>query len=238
MVILPAIDIFEGKAVRLYKGDYNEKTVYGENPVEFAVDFGRVGARQIHIVDLEGAKTGGTPNFDIIKQIIKESKLLCEVGGGIRDMSVIEKYLSADAGRVILGTAAAQDADFVRIAVKEYGDKIAVGADLKGGHIAIKGWMEKSDLTAEDFFDNMCRAGVKTAICTDISKDGAMAGTNLNLYKTLLGKYDMNIIASGGVSSLEDIKALNGIGVYGAIIGKAYYSGALDLKSALEVAGC
>ena len=153
-------------------------------------------------------------------------------------MSVIAKYLSAGAGRVILGTAAAQDADFVRLAVKEYGDKIAVGADIKDGCIAINGWTENSNITAEEFFDNMCRIGVKTAICTDISKDGAMTGTNLNLYKTLSGKYDMNIIASGGVSSLEDIRALSSIGVYGAIIGKAYYSGAIDLKEALEVAGC
>lgn len=238
MVILPAIDIFEGKAVRLYKGDYNEKTVYGENPAEFAADFYRAGARQIHIVDLEGAKTGGTPNFDVIKEIIGKSKLLCEVGGGIRDMSVIEKYLSAGAGRVILGTAAADNTDFVRLAVKEYGDKIAVGADIKDGYIAIKGWTEKINVTVDEFFENMCAIGVKTVICTDISKDGAMRGTNVNLYKTLLSKYNIQIIASGGVSSLEDIRALKGIGVYGAIIGKAYYSGAIDLKNALEVAGC
>lgn len=238
MVILPAIDIFEGKAVRLYKGDYSEKTIYGDNPIEFATRFKRDGAEQIHIVDLEGAKTGGNPNFDIIEQIICNSKLLCEVGGGIRDMSVVEKYLSVGAGRVILGTAAADNTDFVRLAVKEYGDRIAVGADIKDGYIAIKGWTEKINITVDEFFDTMCGIGVKTAICTDISKDGAMRGTNINLYKSLFDKYNMQIIASGGVSSLEDIRALKSIGVYGAVIGKAYYSGAIDLKSAFEVAKC
>lgn len=238
MIIFPAIDIFEEKAVRLYKGDYAQKTVYGDDPAEFAVDFKNKGAGYLHIVDLEGAKNGGTPNFNAISRIIEKSGLFCEIGGGIRDIATIDKYLSAGAGRVILGTAAAENLDFVRLAVDKYGEKIAVGADLKDGYIAVKGWTEKTDLTAETFFENMQNIGVKTIVCTDISKDGAMQGTNIELYRKLSNDYGVNLIASGGVSTLSDIVALKDIGVYGAIIGKAYYSGAIDLAKALEVAGC
>ena len=236
MIIFPAIDIYEGKPVRLYKGDYKAKTVYGDDPAEFAVDFKNKGAKYLHIVDLEGAKTGGTPNFNIISRIIAESGLFCEIGGGIRDTDTIKKYLSAGAGRVILGTAAAENLEFVRLAVDKYGDKIAVGADLKDGYIAVKGWTEKTDITAESFFGNMQNIGVKTIICTDISKDGAMQGTNIELYRKLSNNYGVNLIASGGVSTLSDVASLKDIGAYGAIIGKAYYSGAIDLSKALEVA--
>ena len=238
MIIFPAIDIFEGKAVRLYKGDYLEKTVYGNDPIQFALDFKKMGAKYLHIVDLEGAKTGGTPNFDTVSRIISESGLFCEIGGGIRDMDTIERYLYAGAQRIILGTIAAKSLDFVRIAVDNYGDKIAVGADLKDGYIAVKGWTEKTDITAESFFDRMSNIGVQTIICTDISKDGAMQGTNIELYNELSKNYGVNIIASGGVSTLSDILALKNMDVYGAIIGKAYYCGAIDLSKALEVARC
>ncbi len=236
MIIFPAIDLFSQKAVRLYKGDYREMTVYSENPIEIARDFEAQGATHIHIVDLEGAKDGTTPNIDIVKRVANETKLFVEIGGGIRNIETVEKYLSAGVGRVILGTAAVNDTEFLKSAVKQYGDKIAVGADVKDGFIAIKGWLEKSQITLEDFLSSMQEIGVKYIICTDISKDGAMSGTNLELYRTLSKKYSMNITASGGVSSLEDVKKLREMNIYGAIIGKAYYIGAIDLKEALEAA--
>ena len=238
MIILPAVDIIDGKAVRLLKGDYNEKTVYGDDPLEFAEKFKKAGANYIHIVDLEGAKSGGTPNFGTIKRIIEKSGLFCEIGGGIRDIETIEKYINAGASRVILGTAAAEKPEFLKEAVRKFGEKIAVGADLKDGYIAVKGWTRKTDITAKKFFTDLSRIGVKTVICTDISKDGAMQGTNVGLYKEVSAEFDIDIIASGGVSSLEDVKALKDLGVCGAIIGKAYYSGAIKIEDALEVARC
>ena len=236
MIIFPAIDLYDKKAVRLYKGDYQNMTGYSENPIEIARDFELTGATHIHMVDLEGAKDGTTPNLDIVSQVANETGLFVEIGGGIRDMTTVEKYLSAGVGRVILGTAAVTNPEFLKEAVKKYGDKIAVGADVKDGYIAIKGWLEKSEKTLEDFLYDMQNVGVKYIICTDISKDGAMRGTNLELYKKLSQKYSMNITASGGVSSLDDVKKLREMNIYGAIIGKAYYIGAIDLKDALEAA--
>lgn len=236
MIIFPAIDLFEKKAVRLYKGDYQNITVYSENPIEIARDFELCGATHIHMVDLEGAKYGTTPNIEAVKQVATETKLFVEIGGGIRDMATVEKYLSAGVGRVILGTAAVTDSEFLKAAVEKYGEKIAVGADVKDGCIAIKGWVEKSRITLEDFLSNMQNIGVKYIICTDISKDGAMRGTNLELYKELSQKYSMNITASGGVSTLDDVKKLREMNLYAAIIGKAYYTGAIKLQDALEAA--
>lgn len=236
MFIYPAIDLFGGKAVRLYKGDYNKMTVYSDNPPEIAEDFKKCGAAHIHIVDLEGAKNGTTPNFDTVIEIKKRSGLFCEVGGGIRDMDTIDKYISAGIDRVILGTAAVTSEGFVKEAVRKYGGKIAVGIDIKDGFVAIKGWTEKSELTAFEFCEKMQADGVETLICTDISKDGAMKGTNHALYSELMDKFSMQIIASGGVSSLEDVIKLAEKNVYGAIIGKAYYTGDIDLKQAVEVA--
>ncbi len=236
MLIYPAIDLFEKQAVRLYKGDYAQKTVYSKNPVSVAEDFKAAGATHIHLVDLEGAKLGTTPNFDVIAAIKKETGLFVEVGGGIRSMETIEKYLSAGIDRVILGTAAVTEEGFVEKAVSAYGEKIAVGIDIKDGFVAIKGWMEKSAWNAFDFCEKMQSIGVQTMICTDISKDGAMQGTNRALYKELSEKFSLQIIASGGVSSMEDIKALRQMNLYGAIIGKAYYIGAINLKEAIEVA--
>ena len=236
MIIFPAIDLYDKKAVRLYKGDYQNMTVYSENPIEIARDFELCGATHIHMVDLEGAKDGTTPNIDIVKQVANETNLFVEIGGGIRTMNTVDKYLSAGVGRVILGTAAVTDTEFLKEAVAKYGEKIAVGADVKDGYIAIKGWMEKSQITLEDFLSSMQEIGVKYIICTDISKDGAMRGTNLELYRELSQKYSMNITASGGVSSLDDVKKLREMDIYGAIIGKAYYIGAIDLKDALEAA--
>lgn len=236
MLIYPAIDLFECKAVRLYRGDYNKMTVYSDNPPEIAEDFKKCGATHIHIVDLEGAKNGTTPNFDTVIEIKRRSGLFCEVGGGIRDMNTIERYISAGIDRVILGTAAVTNEGFVKEAVSKYGGKIAVGIDIKDGFAAIKGWTEKSELTAFDFCEKMQANGVETLICTDISKDGAMKGTNHALYSELMDRFNMQIIASGGVSSLDDVKKLSEKNLYGAIIGKAYYTKDIDLKQAVEVA--
>ena len=236
MIIYPAIDLYEGKAVRLFKGDYNEMTVYSENPLEIAKDFQSSGADHIHMVDLEGAKLGTTPNFDVVKSVKENTDLFVEIGGGIRSMEVIEKYVDSGIDRVILGTAAVSSEGFVKEAVQKYGEKIAVGIDIKDGFVAIKGWTEKSELEAFDFAKQMQDIGAKTLICTDISKDGAMQGTNHELYSELSEKFSMQIIASGGVSSLDDVKRLAGLGIHGAIIGKAYYTGAINIKEAVEVA--
>lgn len=236
MIIYPAIDLYEGKAVRLFKGDYNQMTVYSENPLEIALDFEKNGATHIHMVDLEGAKSGTTPNFETVVKVKNNTSLFCEIGGGIRSMEVIDRYISAGVDRVILGTAAVTSEGFVKSAVEKYGDKIAVGIDIKDGFVAIKGWTEKSGIKAMDFAREMEQIGVKTLICTDISKDGAMEGTNHDLYKELSEKFGMQIIASGGVSSIDDVKKLSARKMYGAIIGKAYYTGAINLKEAIEVA--
>ena len=236
MILFPAIDLYDRKAVRLYKGDYQNMTVYSENPIEVAWDFEAAGATHIHMVDLEGAKSGETPNLAIVEQVAKETSLFVEIGGGIRNMETVERYLSAGVSRVILGTAAVNDEAFLTAAVSTYGEKIAVGADVKDGCIAIKGWLETSAVTLEAFLEKMQAIGVKNVICTDISRDGAMRGTNLALYRELSRKYSLDITASGGVSSLEDVRQLRQMDLYGAIIGKAYYTGAIDLAEALEVA--
>lgn len=236
MLIYPAIDLFDGKAVRLFKGDYTQMTVYNDNPVEVARDFKQNGATHIHLVDLEGAKDGTTPNLNTVIKIKEATNLFCEIGGGIRSMETIDRYISAGVDRVILGTAAVTNEGFVKEAVQKYGDKIAVGIDIKDGFVAIKGWTETSSLEAIDFCKQMEDIGVCTVICTDISKDGAMQGTNHALYKELSQKFALNIIASGGVSSMEDVQKLTALNIHGAIIGKAYYTGAIDLKTAIEVA--
>ena len=236
MLVFPAIDLFDGKAVRLFKGDYAQMTVYNENPLAVAEDFKRAGATCLHVVDLEGAKSGETPNIDTVTALSSIEGLFVEVGGGIRSMEVVDRYLSAGVDRVILGTAAVKDEAFLRAAVEKYGEKIAVGVDIKDGFVAIKGWTEKSDLEAMAFCEKMQEIGVCTLICTDISKDGAMQGANHALYAELSRRFGVQIIASGGVSSIEDVKKLAAIDLYGAIIGKAYYTGAIDLKEAIEVA--
>ena len=236
MNIFPAIDLFDGKAVRLLKGDYQKMTVYSENPLEVAKDFENSGAEFLHIVDLEGAKTGDTPNIGTIEKIVKNTSLFTEVGGGIRTLETVEKYVNIGVKRVILGTAAVNDEEFLISAVKKYGEKIAVGIDIKDGFVAIKGWTDLSKFTPFEFWEKMQNIGVKTVICTDVSKDGAMQGTNVDLYKEMSEKFDINIIASGGVSSIDDIKRLKNLEIYGAIIGKAYYTNAISLAEAIEVA--
>ena len=236
MNIFPAIDIVKGCAVRLYKGDYEQMTIYNINPLNVVKDFEQAGASFIHLVDLEGAKDGTTPNIETIKSICDNTSLFIEVGGGIRNMDTVKTYLDAGVDRVILGTAAVKDPDFLKQALAVYGEKIAVGVDIKDGMVAIKGWTEKSDFEAMDFCKRMQDLGVKTIICTDISKDGAMNGTNRELYKKLSEDLDIDIIASGGVSSIDDIKVLAEMKLYGAIIGKAYYLGAIDLAEAVDLA--
>ena len=236
MKIFPAIDLFEGKAVRLFKGDYNAMTVYSENPVEIALDFQRQGAKCMHLVDLEGAKSGDTPNLKTVEKLVSATDLFVEVGGGIRSMEVIERYFAIGVNRVILGTAAVTDRAFLKAALARYGDKIAVGVDIKDGFVAIKGWTEKSALEAFAFCKELQSLGVKTIICTDISKDGAMQGANYGLYQRLEEELSLDIVASGGVSDLKGVKILAETGIYGAIVGKAYYTKAISLKEAIEVA--
>ncbi len=236
MIIFPAIDLYDKKAVRLYKGDYSNMTVYSDKPWEIAKDFKRCGAEYIHVVDLEGAKDGTTPNIEVVEKIVKESGLFVEIGGGIRTIEVLEDYFKRGVARAILGTAAVNDESFLIEATKKYGERIAVGADVKDGYIAIKGWLQKSEYTLDAFFEKMQRLGVKTVICTDISKDGAMRGTNLEMYRELSEKYSLNIVASGGVSSISDVINLAKMNIYGAIIGKAYYTGDIALDEAVRVA--
>ena len=236
MNLFPAIDLYHGQAVRLFKGDYDRMTVYDPDPLNTALAFEAAGAGYLHMVDLEGARDGGTPNADTIRRIVKGTGLFVELGGGIRSMDVIDRYLSLGVRRVILGTAAITGGDLVERAVAKYGDAIAVGADVRDGLIAIKGWTEQSDMTLDRFMERFQRIGVRTVICTDISRDGAMRGANRAMYAAMQRAYDMDIIASGGVSTLEDIRALADMGLYGAIIGKAYYTGAIDLKEAIREA--
>ena len=235
MIIFPAIDLFEGKAVRLLRGDYAQMTVYSDHPEEIAKDFAAKGATHVHLVDLEGARNGSTPNLDTVLRIRKNSGLFCEIGGGIRSMKTVETYLGAGLDRVILGTAAVEDRAFLWETVEKYGEKIAVGADVRDGVVAVKGWTEKTALPFMEFCREMEAVGVKTLICTDISRDGAMRGTNRKMYRELSDVLGLQITASGGVSTLEDVESLRKMNLYGAIIGKAYYTGDIDLKKAIEV---
>lgn len=235
MLIFPAIDLYDGKAVRLYKGDYQNMTVYSDNPLSVALDFVAAGATCIHMVDLEGARDGTTPNLAIVREIAEKTPLFTEIGGGIRSMETVRAYLDAGVDRVILGTAAVTDPDFLKAALDAYGERIAVGVDIKDGRVAIKGWLETAEEDALTFCEKMQTMGVRTIISTDISKDGAMMGANHELYRTLAERFDLQIVASGGVSSIDDVKKLRARNLYGAIIGKAYYTGAIDLKEAIEV---
>lgn len=237
MYIIPAIDLIGGKAVRLMKGDYNKVTVYNDEPAEVAKQFEAAGAKLLHVVDLDGAKDGTTANFDTVKKIIDTTGLSVEIGGGVRDIERVKKYVDIGVDRIIIGTAAVTDPEFLEEAVKLYGERIVVGVDVKDGYVAIKGWLETSELACFDFCEKLADMGVKTVICTDISKDGMMSGTNLELYRELSGRFGMNIIASGGVSSLDDVRSLARMDIYGAILGKALYTGAVDLADAIAEAG-
>ncbi len=235
MQILPAIDIFEKKAVRLFKGDYAQMTVYGK-PLDIAKKFEESGASYIHLVDLEGARAGDSSNFETVSEIISQVNIPCEIGGGIRNMSTVEKYVSVGAYRIILGTSAVSDKGFLKSAVAEFGNKIAVGVDARDGIVSISGWTEQSGIPTLDFIGEMLSLGIDTIICTDISKDGALSGANTELYKEILAKYRLKLIASGGVTTLDDVRELKNSGVYGAILGKAIYNGNIDLKEAISLA--
>ena len=236
MNIFPAIDLVGGKAVRLYKGDYAQMTVYDDDPLNTARRFEAAGARYIHMVDLEGARDGGTSNFDVVAAICRETGLKVEIGGGIRTMETIDRYMEAGVRWVILGTKAVTDENFLLEALAKYGDRIEVGVDAKDGKVAVKGWTEVMDVDMIDFIKHLEEIGVKNVICTDISRDGAMRGTNLDLYRRLSAVSGMNITASGGVSNYEDIRTLRDMEVYGAIVGKAMYTGDIDLKKAIALA--
>ena len=234
MILLPAIDLYEKKVVRLTRGDYAQMTVYNDDPVAQAKLFQEAGAQWLHTVDLEGAKDGSTPNYSVIEAICKDTSLKVEIGGGIRSLDTIQKYLDAGVERVILGTKAVTDPAFLEESLDKFGSHIAVGVDIKDGKIAIKGWLETAQDSVEDFFTKLCKLGVSTVICTDVSKDGMLAGTNVDLYRQLSQKFSLDLIASGGVSSQEDLTRLKALGLYGAILGKALYTGALDLKTAVK----
>lgn len=234
MRIYPAIDLLSGKAVRLLRGDYDKATVYSENPLELALSFKAQGARYLHLVDLDGAKTGGLQNFSLISEIVKKSSLSVQVGGGIRNMESLRRYLDAGAARVILGTAAITDPEFLKLSLSEYGDKIAVGVDIREGFAATHGWTKTSGEGCFDFCARLQDMGAKTLICTDISKDGAMQGVNAGLYGELSQRFSMDIIASGGVSKISDLELLSETGVSGAILGKSLYTGSISLKEAVQ----
>ena len=235
MKIFPAIDLLDGKAVRLKKGDYNEVTVYSDCPPKMAESFKAAGAEWIHVVDLDGARDGSTANFATVSEIAKVG-LKVEIGGGIRSLETVEKYIAAGVSRVIIGTAAVSDPEFLKKAIAKYGEKIAVGVDIKDGMVAIKGWKEVSALECFDFCEKLQAQGVSTVICTDISKDGMLGGTNMELYRALSEKFTMDFVASGGVSTVDDIKKLSAMGMYGAIVGKAIYTGNIDLAEAIAAA--
>ncbi len=235
MEIFPAIDLFGGKAVRLLHGDYAKMTVYSDDPLSVAQDFAFCGARHIHMVDLQGAKDGDTPNLKTVEAVAKTGLLRVQVGGGVRSADTVARYLDAGVMRVILGTAAVTDPKLLESLAAKYGAHIAVSVDVKDGFVAIRGWREQSAVSAEAMCQRLVQVGIRTVICTDISRDGAMRGTNRALYAQLNAAYDLDFIASGGVSTMDDVRALAQMNLYGAIIGKAYYTGAIDLKKAIEV---
>ncbi len=235
MIVFPAIDILGGQAVRLYQGDYQQKTVYEDDPLRAAQRFEMDGATHLHLVDLDGAKEGTTRNFDVIARVVRESGLFVQLGGGIRDMNSAQKYLDCGVGRIILGTAAVEDPGFLKEAVKAFKDKLAVGVDIRDGQVATKGWTETSTLGMDDLLESLSDLGVTTLIATDISRDGAMRGTNLSLYAQITRQWGFQVIASGGVTTLKDVEALNDLDLYGVIIGRALYTGDIALTAALEV---
>lgn len=235
MELFPAIDLCGGCAVRLFQGDFEQMTVYSDSPLETAKTFKMQGARFLHLVDLDGAKDGTNPNFEIIERIVRESGLLVEVGGGIRDMETVRRYLEIGVMRVIIGTAAVSNPGFLKEAVGAFGEKVAVGVDIRDGLVATHGWTQTSGRDCFEFCNWLQELGVKTVICTDISKDGAMKGPNVGLYSELSSRFSMDIIASGGVTVADDLTALKNAGAAGAILGKSLYTGSIKLDEAIAL---
>ena len=235
MKIFPAIDLRDGKAVRLYQGDYDQMTVYSDSPVEVAKSFKAKGADCLHLVDLDGAKDGRLVNFDTIKEIVEEVDMYVEVGGGIRDEERIRQYLDLGVGRVILGTIAVKNPEFLEAMVTKYGEKIAVGVDARDGFVAINGWKEITDRESFEFCRYLRDIGVRSIIYTDISRDGGLEGTNMEAYRKLQEIEGLEVTASGGISFEEEITALRDVAA-AAILGKAIYSGKLDLERAVKLA--
>jgi len=236
MKVFPAIDIIKGRAVRLTRGDYGSEKIYGEDAAAVASVFLSQGAKNLHVVDLDGARNGAPTNFETIRRIALLKGLFIEVGGGIRDLSRIENYLDLGVDRVILGTAAVRDPALLREAVGKFGARVAVGVDARDGRVALSGWLEQTDIDSVEFCGKLRDVGVKTVIYTDISRDGAMGGANLDVYARLLKLEGLDVIASGGVSFLPEIEKLNALGVCGVIIGKALYEGRLSLPAVLKAA--
>ncbi len=235
MRLYPAIDMIDGQCVRLIQGDYRKKTTFSEDPLAVALRWQEEGGEFIHLVDLDGAKNGEMPNFDIICTIAKELRIPIEVGGGIRDMRAVEKYLEHGVNRVILGTAAIKNPEFVKEAVKEYGHRIVVGIDAKDGMVAVSGWEEVSQVSALSLAKRMEQLGVATLIYTDIATDGMLKGPNITAMQEMAEYVTIDVVASGGVSSLKDLEKLTQTGVEGAIIGKALYTGHIQLGEAVEL---
>ncbi len=234
MTIYPAIDIIDGKCVRLVQGDYSQKTTFSDSPLDVAKKWRLMGGEFIHLVDLDGAKSGNTPNFELVTRIAKTLDIPVEIGGGIRNMETVDKYLQNGVFRVIIGTAAVKNPEFVREAVEKYDDRIAVGIDAKDGMAAISGWEDVSEAPALELAKRMRDYGVKSIIYTDIATDGMLGGPNIEAMREMKNNVDVEIIASGGVSSIDDVRKLKETGVEGAIIGKALYTGDIDLKLAIE----
>ncbi|WP_303969490.1 1-(5-phosphoribosyl)-5-[(5-phosphoribosylamino)methylideneamino]imidazole-4-carboxamide isomerase [Sporosarcina ureae] len=233
MILFPAIDIRDGKCVRLIQGDYAQEIIYNDSPTNMAQEWQSQGAEYIHIVDLDGAKTGNSANKQAIEAIAKAINVPVQVGGGIRNMEIVDSHIANGVARVIIGTAAIQDPEFLKRAVEKHGDKIAVSIDARNGFVATDGWTETSDVKAVDLLQDLAKIGVKTVVYTDIMKDGMLQGPNFEELKIMDDASSIDIIASGGVSTEEDIKKLAASDMYGAIIGKALYEGKLSLKKLL-----
>ncbi len=236
MKIFPAIDLYDGKAVRLMHGEYSSMTVFSDSPVDKAMEFRLKGAEFLHLVDLQGARDGVGKNYEVANSIARIPGLKAELGGGIRTEDDVKRALDAGFFRVILGTSAMEDQQFLMKMVEKYGEKIVVGVDVRGGFVAIRGWTQISKVECFDFVSSLEKLGVRTVMCTDISKDGAMNGTNVDLFRRLNDRFDLDVIASGGVTTLDDVRALRDAGIYGATIGRALYAGKIDLAEAIEAA--
>lgn len=236
MIIYPAIDIKDGRCVRLVQGKFNDVTVYSDHPVDMAVKFEQMGAQYLHVVDLDGARLGQPQNIAVVSEMAVRLGIPIQLGGGIRTIETMEIILCKGIERIILGTSAVNDQELVKKAVQSFGNNLAVAIDAKDGLVAIEGWAKTSSFTAVGFAKKMEELGAKVIIYTDISRDGMLKGPNLKAMEEMVKAVKIDVIASGGVTNIQDIKNLKDIGVSGAIVGKALYTGDVDLKEAIEIA--